>query len=269
MEVSNQTEAVLSATRWRRRPRLPRRVLRVVQERLYGRDPRWVDVWLRTSHLFCVSPTAVVEFGWLVQAYERGVWAADDELDRLCEWAEPEILALEQKSYEGDLAAGIPAEDLNPPTRDDIDCIGCITHACIYGVESLKQWKVLEECFVERANRWSNGRTYRESIGYALATDLRTLWVRPQHVTAPPPGPLPAAEVLARDGHRCRYCGEPADTVDHIFPATRGGPQELWNLAAACRQCNSIKRDRTPAEAGMVLRQVPTGGGRIVREEVL
>jgi hypothetical protein len=27
--------------------------------------------------------------------------------------------------------------------------------------------------------------------------------------------------VLQRDGHRCAYCGRPADTVDHITPLSR------------------------------------------------
>ncbi len=59
--------------------------------------------------------------------------------------------------------------------------------------------------------------------------------------------------VFARDGYRCQYCGERADSIDHVVPRSRGG-RDVWdNLAAACLPCNSRKRDRTPDEAGMRL----------------
>jgi len=59
--------------------------------------------------------------------------------------------------------------------------------------------------------------------------------------------------VFARDDYRCQYCGDHADSIDHVVPRSRGG-RDVWdNLAAACRPCNSKKRDRTPDEAGMCL----------------
>lgn len=54
--------------------------------------------------------------------------------------------------------------------------------------------------------------------------------------------------VLNRDGRRCRYCGNRADTADHVLPRTRGGPTTLDNLVAACNPCNRSKKDRTLAE---------------------
>lgn len=64
--------------------------------------------------------------------------------------------------------------------------------------------------------------------------------------------------VLARDGRRCGYCPAPATTVDHILPRSRGGRNAWKNTVAACVPCNQRKGDRTPAEAGMVLRIKPT-----------
>ena len=52
--------------------------------------------------------------------------------------------------------------------------------------------------------------------------------------------------VLARDGHRCGYCGGPASTVDHILPRSRGGRNTWTNTIAACDGCNQRKDGRTP-----------------------
>jgi 5-methylcytosine-specific restriction endonuclease McrA len=64
--------------------------------------------------------------------------------------------------------------------------------------------------------------------------------------------------VLNRDGRRCGYCDGHATTVDHILPRSRGGRNTWLNTIAACDGCNQRKGDRTPAEAGMVLRFQPT-----------
>lgn len=59
--------------------------------------------------------------------------------------------------------------------------------------------------------------------------------------------------IFARDDHRCQYCGDRADSIDHVLPRSRGGAHTWENVAAACRPCNLGKRDRTPEEAGMQL----------------
>ena len=59
--------------------------------------------------------------------------------------------------------------------------------------------------------------------------------------------------VFARDDHRCQYCGNRADSIDHVVPRSKGGPHTWENVAAACRPCNLGKRDRSPDEAGMRL----------------
>jgi 5-methylcytosine-specific restriction endonuclease McrA len=43
----------------------------------------------------------------------------------------------------------------------------------------------------------------------------------------------------------CSYCGQPAESVDHIVPVIAGGSSDWDNLTAACRQCNSSKRERS------------------------
>jgi 5-methylcytosine-specific restriction endonuclease McrA len=63
--------------------------------------------------------------------------------------------------------------------------------------------------------------------------------------------------VLARDGHRCGYCGKAGRTVDHIVPRCQGGQNTWANTVAACDRCNQRKADRTPKQAGMVLHITP------------
>ena len=50
------------------------------------------------------------------------------------------------------------------------------------------------------------------------------------------------ASLIERDP--CSYCGAPATQIDHIEPVTRGGSNEWYNLTAACKACNSGKRDK-------------------------
>jgi 5-methylcytosine-specific restriction endonuclease McrA len=75
--------------------------------------------------------------------------------------------------------------------------------------------------------------------------------------------------VLTRDGHRCAYCGGAgATTVDHVLPRSRGGRDSWKNTVAAGCCVNHRKGDRTPGEAGMVLRvhpAVPAWGQLVLR----
>lgn len=89
------------------------------------------------------------------------------------------------------------------------------------------------------------------------------------------------ANVLARDGYACQYCGvRPALssgrpdlrelTIDHVVPRSRANahrrvrvagrwvPVTCWvNVATACVGCNGAKGARTPQEARMPLRRSP------------
>lgn len=49
------------------------------------------------------------------------------------------------------------------------------------------------------------------------------------------------ARVLARDGHTCQQCGQPATQVDHKTPRAQGGSDHEDNLQALCGPCNLEK----------------------------
>ena len=53
--------------------------------------------------------------------------------------------------------------------------------------------------------------------------------------------------ILARDGHTCAYCGQPANTVDHVLPVRKHPDQAMnpENLISACTKCNSAKGSRS------------------------
>jgi hypothetical protein len=52
-------------------------------------------------------------------------------------------------------------------------------------------------------------------------------------------------QLLATKEHKCEICGKrpPEATlhIDHIYAASKGGPNELWNLRFLCSDCNLIK----------------------------
>lgn len=64
--------------------------------------------------------------------------------------------------------------------------------------------------------------------------------------------------IYKRDGFCCAYCGNRDGlTLDHVLPKSRGGRDSWHNLVTACGRCNSLKGDRTPEEAEMVLKMKP------------
>lgn len=56
--------------------------------------------------------------------------------------------------------------------------------------------------------------------------------------------------VAERDGNVCRYCGDESGPfhLDHIFPVSRGGTNEVTNLTVACATCNLSKGAKTLGE---------------------
>jgi 5-methylcytosine-specific restriction endonuclease McrA len=97
-------------------------------------------------------------------------------------------------------------------------------------------------------------RSPRLTVTVPSIVRLTTLVRLPSHARIPP---VTRRAVLARDRQRCAYCGEHADTVDHIVPRSRGGRHDWSNVVAACRRCNATKDNLLLAELGWELHVTP------------
>jgi hypothetical protein len=57
-------------------------------------------------------------------------------------------------------------------------------------------------------------------------------------------------EILRRDNHACRYCGDAAPgvklNVDHVIPKALGGSDKPTNLVTSCAACNAGKTSSMP-----------------------
>jgi 5-methylcytosine-specific restriction endonuclease McrA len=56
------------------------------------------------------------------------------------------------------------------------------------------------------------------------------------------------AQVFALKGSKCEYCGDDASHVDHKRPRSRGGKDDIDNLAPCCVACNMSKGTMTVEE---------------------
>jgi 5-methylcytosine-specific restriction endonuclease McrA len=67
--------------------------------------------------------------------------------------------------------------------------------------------------------------------------------------------------IFERDKNTCQYCGKTCDrkdlNLDHVVPRDRGGPTSWENIVCSCIECNTLKANRTPQEAGMHLIRKP------------
>jgi 5-methylcytosine-specific restriction endonuclease McrA len=72
--------------------------------------------------------------------------------------------------------------------------------------------------------------------------------------------------LFIRDNYTCQYCGTKKDlsglTYDHVIPKSlwqydHGSPTSWTNIVTACVDCNRKKRNRTPKQANMPLKNMP------------
>lgn len=58
--------------------------------------------------------------------------------------------------------------------------------------------------------------------------------------------------IYERDNRVCAYCGKALAyrqmSLDHIYPRSLGGPDDLFNLTLSCKTCNKFKKSRVPQD---------------------
>jgi len=106
---------------------------------------------------------------------------------------------------------------------------------------------------------------FTSGAGYSVRSPSQVVYV-PGHIRLTITGkervwkipPVNRREVLKRDRHTCQYCGSTKQlTLDHVIPRSKGGKHTWDNVVTACERCNGRKGDRTPIQAGMILRTQP------------
>ncbi len=69
------------------------------------------------------------------------------------------------------------------------------------------------------------------------------------------------AAIAEDHGWQCHWCSQEMRietgymntvTIEHMVPRCQGGPNQRWNLAAACHRCNSIRRHESMDEFEIV-----------------
>jgi 5-methylcytosine-specific restriction endonuclease McrA len=72
---------------------------------------------------------------------------------------------------------------------------------------------------------------------------------------------LSSSSIFERDGGRCQYTDKiltrSSASMDHVLPRSRGGRDSWQNLVLCDKHVNLAKADRTPEEAGLILKRKP------------
>lgn len=86
------------------------------------------------------------------------------------------------------------------------------------------------------------GRDHRRALHWAqqflapyVVSQLPRMSIRPSRPYSP------VLDRVSHHGKTCRYCGDPAEAIDHVWPKARGGDDHPNNLVPACTACNSWK----------------------------
>ena len=64
--------------------------------------------------------------------------------------------------------------------------------------------------------------------------------------------------IFIRDSYICQYCGEVAESIDHIKPKSKGGLHEWSNVVACCKKCNLLKADKLLSKSNLNLKKTPS-----------
>ncbi len=68
--------------------------------------------------------------------------------------------------------------------------------------------------------------------------------------------------IFGRDKFTCQYCGKKPQrsllNIDHVVPRSLGGRTTWENVVCCCVDCNRCKGGRTPQQARLLLKRIPS-----------
>lgn len=106
----------------------------------------------------------------------------------------------------------------------------------------------------------AEGHRFVQTVTSAVLVPVVVRLLRFDRITRPTLR-LSRKNVYLRDNYTCQYTGQKLPSselnLDHIVPASRGGKTTWENLVCCSVEVNSLKGDKTPAEAGLKLIQTP------------
>lgn len=133
------------------------------------------------------------------------------------------------------------------------------TLAYYYRNQETQKAKVLKWCKENRQKKLANRAKYRERHPGALRQwhaknpGKNSHYVHQRRMRKIGNGGTHSFEewmaLMEKNGHKCAYCGAAKKlTRDHKIPLSRGGRDDIENIAPACKSCNSSKGARTVEE---------------------
>jgi len=98
--------------------------------------------------------------------------------------------------------------------------------------------------------------------------------IQPNFGEMPMVVPRPTKDsIRKRDGNICQYTGKLVSNkegnIDHVIPRAQGGKNTFDNLVWCDKNINSIKADKTPAQAGLRLLRKPPSPKSIPRSATI
>ena len=94
-----------------------------------------------------------------------------------------------------------------------------------------------------------------------------------QRIPSDPPARVKGIKEHERKfpGQPCYYCGDAAESVDHLIPRSKGGSSAISNLVPACNRCNQMKGNLSYDEfidhLKKVLQTVRQMPGKVIQQE--
>lgn len=164
-------------------------------------------------------------------------------------------VTIEESTRESALPFSTSVRGLPPPAKLTLMCLECVALGGVpaSGLDDIHDYTGLSQ------------RSFRQQLSRLIETGVITLTrledaveisfaghtvvlAKLRSEVRDDPWLIIKAKVYATKGSQCFYCGRDASHVDHVFPRSRGGSDDLSNLVPSCARCNLSKRDRTPEE---------------------